>query len=529
MIKNADAKTNKPENVIYPQPRPAIVKNSGGTKSEKILASLGEKSFLNLWSFPSPYIDKQSNNKGDGKELCDLLVVCGDHVLIFSDKTIAWPDGPDVMLSWRRWYKRAIASSADQIFGAERWINRFPDRIFLDNKCTQKLPIEIPPPERRKVHRIVVALGAVNACEAHFVEGIGSLMILPAIHGDQHWKPDTVVPFTIGDVNPSGGLIHVLDDATLDIVLSELDTISDFTAYLTKKEELFRSGKLTFASGEEDLVAYYMTHMNKQDEHDFTKPDGSSLSQNDFIGLASGFHTKLIENPQYLAKKSADKNSYVWDRLIEAFTTHMLAGTTIVPQGDNSDISVQEQGVRHKAAVPRFQRRNLGDGILEALRLGSTASRFTRAFLPGPTEKDQDTGFFFMTLALPTFELDGGYEQYRDFRRNLLHVYALAFLQKHPKLKQIVGIATEPPNQTHSSGSSEDLIFAPQPTWTTESTKELVETMKTLNIVQSGNYTEYAIEGNEFPDISQQYSKPQKEKLNRHDRRKKAVQDRHSA
>ena len=92
-----------------------------------------------------------------------------------------------------------------------------------------------------------------------------------------------MAPFAIGDVDPSGSFIHVLGDATLDVVLQESDTISDLTAYLNKKEKLIKSGRLTVAAGEEDLVAYYMTHMNQQDEHDFTKPDGSSLGGGDFI------------------------------------------------------------------------------------------------------------------------------------------------------------------------------------------------------------------------------------------------------
>ena len=40
-----------------------------------------EKSFLKLWSYPNLY------NK-NRKELCDLLVVCGDVAVIFSDKYI---------------------------------------------------------------------------------------------------------------------------------------------------------------------------------------------------------------------------------------------------------------------------------------------------------------------------------------------------------------------------------------------------------------------------------------------------------
>ncbi len=71
----------------------------GKTPSERYLARLARKTFLNLWSYPNVYIDKKQNGRGVGKELCDLLVVCGDHVLIFSDKHISWPETDDV--EWR--------------------------------------------------------------------------------------------------------------------------------------------------------------------------------------------------------------------------------------------------------------------------------------------------------------------------------------------------------------------------------------------------------------------------------------------
>lgn len=123
----------------------------------------------------------------------------------------------------------------------------------------------------------------------------------------------------------------MLDDATLDIVLHELDTITDLTAYLSKKERLIRSGRLIVAGGEKDLVAYYMTH-------------------------------------------------------------------TIVPDGQPFVLSELEEGVRHMAVVPRRLRRMLGDGILDALRKGTKADRFTRGFLPRPTDPEQDAGFFFYDI-----------------------------------------------------------------------------------------------------------------------------------
>ena len=155
----------------------AVVRSEGSTPSERYLAKLCDKNFLKLWSYPNVFIDKRKCGKGDCKELCDLLVVCGDYVLIFSDKTIGWLDGEDVLLSWKRWFNRAIHHSVRQIRKAERWIEQMPEKIYLDKGCTQPFLFKLPPPERRKVHGIVVAIGAGEACKAFFGEGIGSLMI----------------------------------------------------------------------------------------------------------------------------------------------------------------------------------------------------------------------------------------------------------------------------------------------------------------------------------------------------------------
>lgn len=492
-----------PEEPTKIEPGPArlpIVRSEGSTPSERYLAKLADKSFLNLWSYPNTYIDKRVRGKGDGKELCDLLVVCGDHILIFSDKTIEWPDG-DEELAWKRWYKRAIAKSVDQIRGAERWISKFPERIFIDRECRQPLPIKLPPQERRKIHGVVVALGAGNACKRFFGEGIGSLFVVPHIKGEDHWKGESVLPFVVGDVDPTGAFVHVLDEATLDIVLGEFDTIVDLTAYLSKKEKLIRSGILISAAGEEELVAYYITHMNSLGEHDFVRPDGSDFIENDGVSFGVGLYGELLHNQQYQAKKVADKSSYVWDTLIEQFTTHMLAGTSVLAEGEEFELSELEQGIHHMALVPRYKRRLFGEALLDAFEKAKTTDRFTRAMLPGPTEKERHTGFFFMTLAIPNIQLEGGYEQYRKARRHMLKTYAYAFLEKYRNLVRIIGIATEPPHTIGRGGSSEDLIFIEPKGWPPEFLKELEEAKKALNIVQQGQFTEREIVENEFPDI----------------------------
>ena len=127
------------------QYRAPVPKAQGVTQSERYLARLAEKSFLNLWSYPAPFRDQQQSGCGDGKELCDLLVVCGRYIVIFSEKTIAWPRG-NLTIAWRRWAKRAVRDAAKQAKGAERWITEFSERLFLDRQCETPFPIDLPPP-----------------------------------------------------------------------------------------------------------------------------------------------------------------------------------------------------------------------------------------------------------------------------------------------------------------------------------------------------------------------------------------------
>jgi hypothetical protein len=95
--------------------------------------------------------------------------------------------------------------------------------------------------------------------------------------GDQHLtRRDPATYFTVGQINPERGFVHVFDDTTLGIVLKTLDTVSDFVAYLRKKELLFARVRGLIATGEEDLLAYYLTNLNSSGEHDFNVPKGVS-------------------------------------------------------------------------------------------------------------------------------------------------------------------------------------------------------------------------------------------------------------
>ena len=111
--------------------------SEGVTPTEKILARLANETFLEPWSYPNLY-------KKESDELCDLLVVFENSMIIFSDKSCAYPCTAKPELNWSRWYRRSIEKSAKQVRRAEGWLKRLPDRVYLDSKCTCHVPISIP-------------------------------------------------------------------------------------------------------------------------------------------------------------------------------------------------------------------------------------------------------------------------------------------------------------------------------------------------------------------------------------------------
>ena len=58
----------------------------GVTATERLLAGFCERSLLKLWTYPNPF-------KDDGKELCDVLAVFGNHVLV-PDMSASSSPGP---------------------------------------------------------------------------------------------------------------------------------------------------------------------------------------------------------------------------------------------------------------------------------------------------------------------------------------------------------------------------------------------------------------------------------------------------
>jgi hypothetical protein len=451
-----------------------FTKSAGLTESERYLAELCQRSFLSLWSYPNVF--RQS-----GKELCDNLVVFRNHIIIFSDKSCTFPNTSDLATDWRRWYKRAVLNSAEQIYGAERWLRAYPDQLFLDAKCAQSFPISLPDAQDAHFHRIIVALNSADRCREYFNNsGSGSIILRTDVIGSAHYDN----PFTIGKIDAGRGYIHVFDDVTLNIVLRELDTITDFTNYLTRKEAVIQKGKMISAGGEEDILAHYLIELNEDGEHDILLP-----KEADGVWFAEGAWASMAANPQYTHKKLADRQSYAWDELIEKFSGHIAAGT--LASGNEHPLSDHERGVRVMAAEARFARRTLVAAFFDLLATTPTGRTATRLLV---TKQASERAYQFIISPQPS---DENYEIYREHRTALLAAYCYIAKVRRPELLDIVGIATEPLEADHRS---EDLVYLDARKWTQVDQAQALELQAKTGILLNPRETPF--HDDEYPKLT---------------------------
>jgi hypothetical protein len=459
-----------------PASGPVVLPADGVTKSERYLAKLCKRSFLSMWSYPGVFRDQgRPGGKGDGKELCDLLVIFENHIIIFSDKDCRFGDG-DLQIEWARWFKRAVQNSAKQVWGAERWIREFPSRLFIDRQCTIPFPINLPDPDKAIFHRVVVAHDASRACKEK-LGGSGSLMLDNGVVGDNHLSH---LPFTVGQLNPDKGYIHVFDDTTLNIVMSTLDTITDFTAYLTKKERFLTGDRAIHAAGEEELLAVYLRKLNEAGDHDFVIDEDGDY---DWLSFEEGFWESFVQSPQRQAQIEADRISYVWDELIEKFAFHAMTGTQYFTTGH--PVREQEAVFRCLARESRLRRRSLATSLREVLERSINSLREARVM---QSTSPGSPHYVFLFLKRKEGLTD---EQYRNVRMNLLMNYCRVTKLEFPQATKIVGIASEaglPPQR------SEDFVYMDASRWSAKdqaNAKEIQNRFKLLQKVKRVAAREY--------------------------------------
>lgn len=244
---------------------------TGVNRSEKLSYDLCKGSFLSLWSYAVPRLQ-------NGKEVCDILVVFGNEIVIFSVKDVQFGENAEESVALGRWRRKAIRESVRQIYKARTWILKGLPAFSSD----QKKQIAIPDPKNLKIHQVAIALGSKGKVN-------------------------------IESANFGKGFVHVYDEESTYRLLRELDTITDFVDYLNAVESfLSREGpnEILLTGGHRDLLALYLFNSR-------SFPQSANLL---IVGddVWDGFEAR----PEVKRRREEDKKSYLWDALIETLAKH---------------------------------------------------------------------------------------------------------------------------------------------------------------------------------------------------------------
>jgi hypothetical protein len=462
-----------------------IEKSQGVTQTERVLADLCDKTFLKLWSFANPF-------KADEKELCDLIAIFENHVFIFFDRESRKFDNTDkdIMLSWRRWKKKVIDKQIKTSNGAEKYI-KSSSKIYLDTKCTRTFPINISA-SNIIIHKIIVAHGADHACKNFAPNNIsGSLAISYGIP-----RNGTSFPFMVNlDKNNP---VHVLDSHNLEIILGELDTFFDFISYIEAKEEAIQKLDCLCYCGEEDLLAHYFMNYNESKNKHYI---GTKDKKINGVFIGEGEWKDFSQSEIYNRRKLADKESYLWDNLLQYTCQNALDGTLM----GNADIFNVQSAIYEMAKEPRFSRRALSEHMLKSIRnFPENMGHIVRniSFIPSFYK---EKGYVFLQLKDDNI-LDYD-NDYRPIRQKMLKIACGVTKNKFTRLKKIIGIAIDAPK--FSKKNSEDFILLNCENWTKEDKIYYEKANKGLNFYETDSLQMQKKTVSEFPILDTK-DKPKK-------------------
>ena len=395
----------------------------------------------------SPYNSRRDKpSSGQGKEICDLLVVFDRDVFVFSDKSVGWNDDSELEVAWSRWRRGAIEKSLRQLDGAFSHLIRNPEDVFLDKGLTRRLPVRIPPYENGNYHLILVAHGAGKACSANFQCSRGSLVVHTGLSCDDQ------EPFVVGEYTPKGRFVHVFDEATVGLMLGELDTIADFRDYICAKEAFVRNGGELIYCGEEDLLAFYLGNRNPVREGASALAAlGGHLKEGQVesaLQIEEGAWDHHIATGDWARTRDMVSGSYAWDRLIERFVHHSLTDSQFWPA--KHGVRGTERNVRQLSRESRFGRRHIVSICSQALAAGSQ-----RPWRLWCVQSPANHGLLYVFLSL-NYEGRMTYEEFRRWRLHVLSVALVVMSQSQTQFDEYLGISMA---GTSSAEFSEDIML----------------------------------------------------------------------
>lgn len=459
-----------------------IKKSVGQTPTESMLIDLCNRTFLDIWAYANPYNDEH-------KEFCDVIAVFENHLFIFFDreKVLSQEFFDSVMINWDRWYRRVVEAQVQTCRGAERYL-RSGHPLYLDAELRTPLPIRYDP-STVKVHRIVVANGAAEACKTMSSSNVnGSLAVS---YRDKALALEEKIPFCV-ELDRSQP-IHVLDSHTLPILLSELDTFSDFLAYIEEKEFAIERYSFLSYSGEEDLLAHYLMNFDNPNRKHYIGTNESDVTG---VVIGEGDWNEFIKSPAYKSRKEANSNSYFWDKIIRDTLNNALNDKLT----GNSDVFQGPSALYEMSKEPRLLRRVLSDGMLKSIAkfpVSENAIVRNISFMPSHQE-----GVAYIFLQLKAELPDRQESEIRSVRTHMLEVACASAKNHYPHLKRVIGIAMEPPKLYERR--SEDFLLFDCSDWTEEKRRfyEELNDLDGMHFFTTGRMVSEVRSSQEFPESS---------------------------
>jgi hypothetical protein len=453
-----------------------FIKSQGQSETEKFLAGLCDRTFLKLWSYPNLY-------KADGKELCDILVIFQNHVFLFFDRESKKFENPekDIQLQWERWKKEVIDKQIATAEGAKRYIHLNKDKIYLDQNA--RIPLPIPITENMIIHKIIVAHGAKEACKNFSESNIsGSLAIGYSSDGVSQCPAFFV---DLKKVDP----VHIFDSHNLEIILTELDTVYDFTAYITEKEAAIKKFDFIFYCGEEDLLGHYFRNY---DERNNKYSIGVNDSNSNGIFIPEGEWESFIRLKQYKLRKQLNEQFRFWDELIQTTCQNAFDGTV----KGNGNIFTGQSALYEMAMEPRFMRRSLSHAMITSIKnFPEDIPGLARnvSFMPSFYK---EKGYVFLQVKHPNIR---DYENdYRPKRQAMLEIACAAAKNKFPHLSKIIGIGIDAPK--FSLRNAEDFILLNCEEWSEEDKQYYEQKNQGFKFFQTDKMTQQIRPSKDFPD-----------------------------
>lgn len=447
-----------------------IVKEKGVNDSERELGNIAESTFLGLWSFPCVYTSEGISKKGTGTELTDLLIYFDNTLIIFSDKNIDFQDRGEPIVAWKRWHKKSVIKSAGQLHGAEKAVRERPKDLFLDKKCTVAFPYDLSSPHL-KIHLIAVTYNSATHAKKYFSKladndsSSGSLLHFFGLP-----TPEIIErPFTLNDIAPNKTFVHALDTGSLKLLLKELPSITDFLSYLQAKESAVREKALFMATGEEDILGYYLF---ETDSRGYGRIEIPAVDPDIQIGIPEGEWKAYKKTVEYLNRQAMHVRSKPWDSILQNFSKSVCEA--LVGEGAHLPLEIHERAVRSLASENLFARASLATALMEKYASVPTHIRSAR-LVYSPCQQDR----LYIFLMFPRGDLD--YSAYREERSAAMQLYGLVAMYKYPGAKQIVVLGAD---SKGSVGASETLLVIDGSiSLTAEGRRDAISVMRKHNIL----------------------------------------------